>query len=135
MDYQTVSTELADRLRTISGINVLKFDARRVSPPCASIGLPVQVDYDVTLGRGFDAITMEIFIFIGNANQEAAHNEVANYIGGGTGPKAIKYVLESGDYTSFDAVQVKTAKPYEVTVGEANYIGINFEVVVTGRGQ
>jgi hypothetical protein len=128
-----VAGELVTRLKTISGLNVYKKAPGSVSVPAAIVFLPGEKDFSLTYARGMDHIVWPILVLVGKVDDSTVVGNLGAYLDG-AGAKSVKAVLESGTYTSFDAIFVASASTDPETWGDASYAGAMFTVNIYGRG-
>ncbi|MGH7426554.1 MAG: hypothetical protein ACREJP_10380, partial [Candidatus Methylomirabilales bacterium] len=89
LNLNTVMDGLGIRLATITGLRVFDFAAEAVSPPAAIVGMPTEVDFDFTKGRGSDRVVIPITVLVGRVSDRAARDDLSAYVAG-TGTKSIK---------------------------------------------
>lgn len=131
LDIGAVMDGIAARLETVTGLRVYPEPADSVSVPGAVVGLPEEVEYDLTMRRGEDRATLDLWVLVGRASDRAAAAELAAYMSG-TGTNSIKAAIE-GDKTLggvADTVRVTTARSEEFNAGGIDYIGAVFKIDV-----
>jgi hypothetical protein len=128
-----VMAAIRSRLGTISGLRVQESPAAAVVPPAAGVGLPTDYTFDETYGRGYDRLSLPVEILIGRASDRGAHKDLSAYVDG-SGSKSIKAVLESGTYTAFDTLIVKSVEFSIYTLSATDYLSAMFTVDVFGKG-
>lgn len=133
MRLDDVLEQLANRLMTISGLNVFAFPPDALSPPAAVVSYPDSYEYDKTYKRGIDRLKLPVVVVVGRVSDRASRKELAAYCDG-SGPSSIKSVLESGTYTAFHEVVVESVEFGEITVGAVTYAGAIFTLDVVGSG-
>jgi hypothetical protein len=134
MDLNLVMDEIAARLDTISGLRCSGFPPPTVSPPAGIVSYPDRIEYDGTYGRGVDMIVdLPVLIVEGKATDRAARDRIAAYAAG-SGDRSVKAVLESGTYTSFDVIRVKSGEFDVVTIAAVDYISVIFRLDIAGPG-
>jgi hypothetical protein len=134
MKISQVRAELADRLARIDGLRVFRYVPKTISPPAAVVGWPEPVDYDGTLGRGMDSLTVPVLVAVSDLHAESASDAVDAYLDG-HGPRSVKAVLDGGDYGACDAVIVSEARVEPISVAGIPYLAAIFDVAVTGQGK
>lgn len=133
MIIDDVADELVTRLRTISGLRVYKGAPGSVSTPAAVVFLPGEETFSLTYNRGMDHLVWPILVLAGKVDDSTVVKRLGNYLDG-AGAKSVKQVLETGTYTSFDAIFVASASTDPETWGDTSYAGALFTVNIYGRG-
>jgi hypothetical protein len=134
MDLNLVMDEIAARLDTISGLRCSGFPPPTITPPGGIVSYPDRVEYDGTYGRGIDMITdLPVIVVEGKATDRTARDRIAAYAAG-SGARSVKAVLESGTYTSFDVIRVKSAEFDVLTIAGVDYISALFRLDIAGPG-
>ncbi|RKF24138.1 hypothetical protein [Micromonospora globbae] len=134
MNFDNVAAELRAALDTIDGLRVVEWGVRQVHPPAALIGLPEQISYDLTYGRGTDRVEdWPVMVLLSRPNEPHSRRAIVEYVHG-SGPKSVKQAIEAHTYTSCDDVQVVSAEFDVVTFAEADYLAAVFHLNVIGGG-
>jgi len=131
LDLPATLSGLGARLSLLSGLRVYNYPPDKVAPPAAIVGLPSQVDYDATMGRGLDRMVIPIIVLVGKVSDRASRAAIAAYVSG-TGASSIKATIE-GDSTLagvVDSVAVTTARIDVVTMNGIDYMGAEFDAEV-----
>lgn len=127
-----VMDDIGKRLDTIPGLRVLPYEADDVNPPCALVSLPGEIAYQ-TYQRGMDKLAIEVTILVSTVSDRVRRDQIAPY-GDGAGPKSIKQVLETGQYTAFDIIAVAKGSFDVVNVAGQKYLAALFACIVQGSG-
>lgn len=136
MNVQTVKTEIAALLATITGLRVYDFSVGSASPPMGLVGWPDEVDYMGTYGRGQTRIPdLPVLVAIGKASDRAAAATLGAYLDE-TGTKSIPAKIESrtGSWAACDTVTVTSAKIMVITLAAVDYLAAEFHLDITGKG-
>lgn len=134
MNLGDVQEQLAAALDTIDPLRVHPWWADRVNPPAAVVAMPDEYSYDTTLGRGYDEITLPVFVLVSRADARTATYEVGSYAAGG-GPRSVKAALEAHDpMGTWESLRVTEVVFAEVRVAGADYLGAEFKVHISGEG-
>lgn len=135
MDLNLVMDEIAARLATIDGLaGTFGYPPATVTSPAGIVSYPERMDFDATYGRGFDQIVdLPVLIIEGKATSRTARDRIAAYAAG-SGARSVKAVLESGTYTAFDVVRVKSAEFDVVRIAAIDYISALFRLDIAGQG-
>ncbi len=135
MNLQKVMTELADKLKLLTTLNVLDYPADTITPPGGFIGYPESVDYDQTYDNGLMQFTqMPVFLVTNRIDSKSARNTVSNWCDP-SHEDSVKRFLDSSTYSSCDDVQVDKAFFDTMSIGGVEYLVAIFELTVTGEGQ
>lgn len=126
---------LAANINTIPGLNVTAHVADRISPPAVVIG-EVSIEFDKTMGRGLDEISLTARVYVGRADDRSSQDKLDGYLAG-SGALSIKAAIES-DLTlggAAETLRCATATGYGVyEVAGMQYVGAEFPVTVYARG-
>lgn len=133
MNLADVMQQLADRADTIPGLRCFAYPPNKITPPAFEVDLPERVNFDGTYGRGLDFIRLTANVLVSRANDRASVVEIVPYIAG-SGPKSIKEVLESGEYTAMDVVHIPECEFAIFPVAGNTYLGAQFTIDITGSG-
>jgi hypothetical protein len=128
-----VMDQVADRLDTISGLRTFAYPADSVVPPVAVVGYPEQIVFDATYGRGSDQISLPVWVLVGKVSARSTRDLIAPYAAG-SGPSSVKEVLESGDYTAFDSLQVTVVEFDVLKVAGGDFLAAGFNLDIAGKG-
>src|SRR5688500_13433478 len=115
-----VMDEVGAQLDTINGLDVLPYEADSINPPCATISLPPSINYLGTYRRGMDKLVLEISIFVSMVDDRIRRDEIAPFADG-SGSKSVKEVLESGTYTAFDTLAVRSGSFMVINIEDIDY--------------
>lgn len=136
MDVKAVAEELAGKLDAIDGLRAFGYPVAQLPFPGAIVGLPDEIQFDQTYGRGSDAMTFPVWVMVGRADERAAVLELLPYLDG-AGDKSVKTALDNtttNTYTECDTVTVTTAVPGTYSYNGVDAFGAEFTVQVTGSG-
>lgn len=116
---------------TITGAGVMDrayaWPAETVSAPCAVVGYPGDIEFDVAYNRASDQATFPVWLIVGKASDRSARDAVSALITGATGIK------EAIDGTLGGAVQtarLTTLRVEEVTVNGVAYLAAVAQIEV-----
>lgn len=134
LDLNAVMDGLGVRLATISGLRVFDYPTDQLEPPAAVVGLPLEVAYDYTKGRGSDRALFPVFVVVGGAFARAARDALGPYLAG-AGSSSIKAAIEAdrtlaGACATLGVANVRSDGS-GITVNGVRYTGAIFEVEVT----
>lgn len=137
MNIEDVMSEIGEKLETIPQLRVFPYWADKIAPPAAIVGLPEDIKYDETYGRGSDAVTVPVWLLVSRASDRASNAQLAAYLSG-SGTRSVKAAVDSkrltNEYASCDTVTVVTAKTGTYTSSGVSLLGAEFSVQVTGSG-
>jgi len=130
-DVWAVMAAIGSALETIDGLRVYPYPADAVSAPAAIVGLPEPVEFDVTLARGADRLTIPVWVLSARVVDRVSAETVAGYMSG-TGAGSVKAAIEADPTLdgSAQSVRVTSAEPVEVTVAAVDLLAATFQVEV-----
>src|SRR5690606_13007577 len=117
----------------IDRLNADPFEPDSVHPPHAWC-LPQEIEYDLTMARGSDRLTIEVIVAVSRTVDEVSWRKLLAYADG-TGDRSVKQVLESGSYTELESLQVLRCEFGRVDVGGVLYLAGRFNVDILGSGE
>lgn len=127
IDLATIMDEIGVALKTIPKLRVFDFPPASAQPPFAFVNLPETVDYDLTFGRGFDRMTLQVFLGVSAAVDRAARDLLVAYVSG-AGPMSIKAAIEAGAVGS--TTRVTRAEFATIALASGVYAGASFDIDV-----
>jgi hypothetical protein len=128
-----VMEELADALRTISGLKVYGYAGESVTVPAATVRYPTSIDFDASAQRGLDRMEIDIEIAVAQVVSANAPKLVSPYVSG-SGPLSVKQTLESFAYTTIHTIRIDRAVFESVDIAGAQYLAGVLTAVITGPG-
>src|SRR5258708_5405529 len=98
-------------------------------PPAVVVGYPTDIEYDATMARGSDKVTIPVWYVCGPGGDKAARAVVSAVIGGANEMKA---AIESNATlkTKVQTARVTTATPDSIVIGTVTMIAVRFDVEV-----
>jgi hypothetical protein len=131
INVSTVMDGLGVRLATITGLRVFDFVPDSFSPPAAVVSLPQMVEYDLTMARGADRGSFQVYVLVGKASDRSARDQLAAYIAG-TGSSSVKTAIEAGKTLGGAAhsTRVTGASVSVVTTAGSEFLTAIFDVDV-----
>jgi hypothetical protein len=133
MNLGAVMDALATQLDTIDGVRVFGYVPDTVTVPVAIVAPPTVYNYDATMLRGGDRMTIPIYVLVGKVHDRSARDLLAVYVDG-SGVKSFKAVLEAGTYTAFGSLRVQGVEIAPFIFNAVEYLGAMFSVDVAGPG-
>lgn len=133
MNINHVRAELAAALAGIDGLNVLAYEADRVTLPAAFVDWPEPFTFDATMGRGADRATFPILVLVGRHDAESSAEALGAYCDGGD-RLAVKTLIESYQPTAFHHARVASIEFGVTTVAGSQCLSALFRVDVIGNG-
>lgn len=127
IDLDTVMTEIGAAINGLGGLRIFDFPPLSAQPPFAFVDFPDELDYDTTMGRGFDRMTIRLFVAVSAQVDRAARNALIAY-GAGSGPNSIKAAIENAQVGSSVRVTKVTFGPLLLSSG--NFAGAMFTIDV-----
>jgi hypothetical protein len=128
LDLVTVMDQIGTALAAISGLRVAEHPADLVNPPQAIVGMPPEVEYDLSGARGADRAVLPVLVVVGKVSDRAAALQLAQYVSG-TGARSVKTAIEAA--TVGQTVRVTMARTDRaITVAAVEYLAAEFDVEV-----
>jgi hypothetical protein len=135
MKLDLVMEEVAQVLRSITGLNVHSYPADRISPPAGYLSYPESIAYDGTYQRGDDSfVNLPIVLLASKVTDRTARDRVAEW-SAGSGPKSIKGLLEAWSWTSCDDLTVNSCEFNVERIAGIDYLAVMFKATVVGPGE
>lgn len=123
---------LKANLQTIAGLRAHETIPDQVNTPAAVVGVP-KVDYDVTMARGADKVTIPVRVYASRASERSGQDKLDEYLDS-TGANSIKTAIESDPTlgaANAHVTRVVSAGEYGVyTIAGVEYLGVEFIVEV-----
>lgn len=132
IDVAAAMAELGARLRTIADLPVYDYPPKKVAQvPAAIVSYPSQIMFDAAGHRALDTMIVGIVVVVARLVDRVAHSELGGFASG-TGPRSVKAVLESGEYSAIDALIVQSGEFDVITIGGTEYLAVVLTVDVKG---
>lgn len=131
--FGAIRDALKVRLQTISAtLEVYDTVPGQITTPCAIIGVPEKIEYDLAMARGADGWDIPIRIHVQLSDYKQAQDDLDAYLDSDSG-NSVKAAIE-GDQTLggvASTLQVKEMRDYgEYTYGNTTYLGAEWLVWV-----
>jgi len=131
--FTAIRDGLKTRLQTITpAIEVYDTVPGTLAVPCAIIGVPEEIEYDLAMARGADGWLIPIRIHVQLTDYTQAQDDLDAYLDSKAG-KSVKLAVE-GDATLggvASTLRVQSVKDYgEYTYGSTTYLGAEWMVHV-----
>lgn len=112
-------------LITNSGLvtNVYAYPVESVTVPCAVVGYPKAIDFDMTFGRGGDSCTLPVYFVVGRTMTKDARDRLSTILADAT---SIKSALDGSQ--SFGSVRVMNAQITDISFGDISYLSAEFTI-------
>lgn len=94
-----------------------------VTPPCAVVGYPTNIDFDMTYQRGADKANFPIYFLAGVGTEKSARDALSSII---TGAIDIKDVLDGDLDGKIQSGRVTDCKIEQIEVGSILYVSATF---------
>lgn len=107
--------------------NVYAYPAESISVPCAVVGYPENVVFDLTFMRGGDTFLIPVWLVIGKSGTIDARDTLSGYL---TGVTSLKESLDGSH--AFGSVRCTDAQIAELTVAGTTYVSIKISTEVLG---
>lgn len=135
MNLDTVITELSTAAKTITGLRVLPWAAKTVTPPSLIFGLPESISPNETYGRGVMKISdLPLILLVGAPTARTSLRTLSAYCAG-SGAKSLTAALQNySGYAQVQAITVQRIELDAVKVAGIEYLGAIFHTDVVGSG-
>ena len=107
--------------------NVYPWPAPSVSVPCAVVGYPETIDFDMVYQRGGDRMVFPVWLIVGKSDSLDARDRLSDAL---TGVASLKEALD-GQQT-FGSVRCGRAEVASITVSGIEHVGIKVHAEVLG---
>lgn len=108
MTPSTLRAGLATGLKQIQGLTVSLTQNSNIQPPHAIITLPAG-EYDSTMGRGSDLLSLQVIVYIARADDPVGLDLLDDYVAG-HGSRSVKALLEEPTDTGLTAAMVRVRR-------------------------
>jgi hypothetical protein len=129
MDLADLMDAIATELEALNKGQDNSLPVDQVVVPCAVVGYPTEVDFDVTFKRGSDRMVLPVHFLVGKTFQESAKARLSEIL---TGATSIKDALDEGLTDNTRTARVTNCKVEEVSVGGIGYLSATFQLEVIG---
>lgn len=92
-DLAAIRAGIARNLSVIPDLQVSAYMLANPTPPCVQV-IPGDTDFDLSMHRGLDEITMRVVVTVGLVADIGAQVSLDEYLDG-SGPRSIKQAVES----------------------------------------
>lgn len=117
---------LGARLSTITGLRVYDYPPDSVSVPAAIVGLPEEIVFDETYGRGSDRASVPVHVLVSKVSDRASRDAISAYM------VSVKAAVDGSLGGVVSDARVASAKPNMITVGTIEYLAVTFTIEVYG---
>lgn len=104
---------------------VYAYPVESVTVPCAVVGYPTEIEFDLTFQRGGDRVELPVWFIVGKTGTKDARDRLSVVLADAT---SVKDSLDGSQ--SFGSVRVTDASIEEVTVSGVAYLSARFDVEV-----
>jgi hypothetical protein len=127
----TIRTGLGNRLRTINGLRVAEHLPEQINAPLAVVQLE-RVEYHRAFAGGASEWQFVIVAVVGRMGERTAQ-QLLDDLMAWTGPRSLRAAIEAdrslgGAAQTSQVVAARGVRPFNV--GDAAYLGVEFEVTV-----
>ncbi len=133
---EQVMAGIEDRLKLIPGMRTVPYEPDSVSPPCAFVQLPKEINYDFVFSRACDALRMIVTVMVGRASDRGGAKRMAQHLNP-SGEQSIKAAIDGTDGTAQTlggivhfARVTKASNVGIQRVADIPYLAADFEVEV-----
>lgn len=103
------------------------YPASEVNPPCAVVGYPDAIEFDVTYLRGADRAEIPVYFLVGRVVERAARDKLASIISGATG---IKETLDGNLNGTVQTARVMDMRILNVQISGIDYLAARFNTEI-----
>lgn len=134
MDVASVMDEIAECLAGLPDLRqATGWPTGGVSPPAVVVGMPDEIEYDQTYGRGMDRMTIPVFLVVPKPQDRSARDFAAQYANG-AGPASVRSAIAAWNWLTCDDVHVNRAEFAVIDVDNNSYLAGEYTCVVVGPG-
>ncbi len=119
-DLDDVMSSIKTALDTVTGLRVFDYPPDNAAPPFAFPAEPV-VEYDNTMGRGFDRMTFNVYVGVAMSDGRSGWEAVKDY----ADYDSVKSALEAG---LGGASWVRSCEFGTIGLAGGNYLGAIFAI-------
>lgn len=134
MNVLKVLDDVAEALRSIEGLRVFAYEAPRIVPPTAEVEWPESIDFDATMRRGSDRMTVRVRVMVGQSDARSARDELAVYADG-SGPRSVKAAVERHEAQAYGSARVTRCEFGATSVAGVEYLSALFSLDIVGNGE
>lgn len=127
LNISDVMDKLGASVKGLGGLRVYDYPPKSAQPPFAFLNMPESIDYDLTMGRGFDRVTIQMFLGVTDVIDRAARDAIVAYAAG-SGVLSVKSAVESAELGAM--VRVTRAEFGQITLASGSYVGVIFTIDV-----
>ncbi len=132
IDVDAAILEIAERLRTIDGLEVFdEIPGKIAKTPAAIVAWPEAVVFDAGGRRSTDTLMIPIVVCL-TRNVARVGREQLGGFASGRGARSVKTVLEAGPYSTIRGLIVKEGLFDVVTIGGTDYVAVVLTADVKG---
>lgn len=133
LDLNAIMDAIGAQLVGIAGLRVYDYAADNVSPPCAVVVPPTEVEYDVVAGRGADRVVVPVVILVSRFSDRVSRDQLSQYAAG-AGSLSVKAAVEGAGGNLGGVAQTVRVTSGEMSdqiiVAAVQYYGVRFDVEV-----
>lgn len=128
MDLSAVMDAIAGAI-TDAGIldRAYPYPADSVTVPCAVVGYPAVIDFDMTMRGGSDRAEFPVYLLVGKPSEKSARDRLAAFVKNATG---IKSVLDGDLGGTVQSARLTDLKVETVTVSGVDFLSATGTVEV-----
>lgn len=125
LNLNTAMDALGTALLGITGLRAYDYLTDAVAPPCAIVGLPETITYDIAMKRGSDEAIFPVHVLVGKVSDRTARDKLATYCDGtAAATVSVKAALDGIS----SRVRVESVTFGTVDVGGIAYLSATFDV-------
>jgi hypothetical protein len=133
VNLAAVMAEVAGKLSTLTGLRIYSYPPDLAPPPCAVVGYPNSITFDVAAGRGVDRMELPVYLLVDRNWDRATTGKLSEYTAG-AGASSFKQLLQAKPHTAFSTARVASVTLSVITVAGVDLWAATFLVEITGPG-
>lgn len=125
LDLPQSMEALAAALGAVEGLRCYAYPPDSVVVPAAVVGLPEVIEYDETMGRGADRVTVPVYVLVSKASDRAGAGRLGAYLSA-DGVKAAVESYAPPSPAPWHTVRVSRADVSVISVAGVDYLAATF---------
>jgi hypothetical protein len=128
MDLGQIMQAVADELVSASVVaNAYGYPAKSITPPCAIVGYPEEIEFDMTFQDGSHKLDLPVWIFVGTVHDRSARDRMSDLISGVSG---VKEALDGTLTAAVQTCRVVDCRIEMITIAGVDYLSAKFSLEI-----
>lgn len=132
-DLSAIMDALGAAVGTIADLRPHPYWADNVTPPAAIVAWPDSYEFDQTMARGSDHVTLPVIVVVGRADARTSRDRLAQYVAG-SGAQSVKQAVENTTTTAYDSARVVKVEFGTLSIASISYLAATFDVDIYAHG-